>query len=332
MGCIHQCVFCDQGTITGVNPNSLSNLKIKDTVNSFLQHLSDRRSLVQVSFYGGNFLGLPRKKIKKMLETIVPFIEKKKIDSIRFSTRPDTVNCDTLSKIKYYPIKTIELGVQSMHNDVLRLCKRGHTANNTKNAVSILKQANYQVGIQIMLGLPGDNEKRAIQTTKNIIDLSPDFVRIYPTVVIRNSLLSDMYMEGTYIPLELDTCLSLTKRIFLIFQEHNIPVIRMGLQASKELDLKKNIVAGPYHPAFGHMVYSKVFLDAIRCVILEKISKPKLITIEVNPKNVSRVQGLNCNNLKILKKEFNIISILIYQRDYIDDKSLRICGHYIKIY
>ena len=238
-------------------------------------------------------------------------VEAGKIDSIRFSTRPDTVDDERLDLLKDYPLSTIELGVQSMDDDVLTISNRGHTASDTKKAVSLLKERNYEIGLQMMVGLPGDNEKKALATGHSIAGMSPDFVRIYPTVVLANSLLALWYTQGKYSPLSLERCITLVKHLYLLFKENKIPVIRMGLQSSKNLDNGTTILAGPYHPAFGHLVFSEIFLDKAASIIKSKLTMHDGITLKVHPSSVSKMRGMKNINTDILKKQFHIKTLKI---------------------
>jgi histone acetyltransferase (RNA polymerase elongator complex component) len=271
-----------------------------------LEFKRKNRSQTEVSFFGGNFLGLASEQIQRLLDQVAPFVESKKIDGIRFSTRPDTIDKDRLHLIRPYPVSTIELGVQSMDDRVLKKANRGHSSQDTVSAVSLIKQENYQIGLQMMTGLPGDTEAMCVETARQVIALQPDFVRIYPTLVIAGSKLADLYKKGKYQPLAIEECLAQLKKLYLLFEKNHIKVIRMGLQASDELDDPATVLAGPYHPALGHMVFSKIFLDSAAKKIREKTSSNDSVTLTVHPKSLSRMQGLNKKNILTLKQMFNI--------------------------
>ncbi len=152
-----------------------------------------------------------------MLNESAKFVESGKVGSIRFSTRPDTITNERLDILKEYPVSTIELGVQSMDDRVLTMAKRGHTSSDTVKAVAVLKERGYEIGLQMMVGLPGDDEATSLATGRRIADLAPDFVRIYPAVVLKNSLLAKWYKEGKYTPLSLEPCVTLVKKLHLLF-------------------------------------------------------------------------------------------------------------------
>ena len=329
MGCPHQCVFCNQRTITGSAGHIPTPDQIRAEVARYLRFAKKRYSTIQISFFGGNFLGLERKVMIGLLDTAAAFVEQGAVDSLRFSTRPDTVCPDSLAAIAPFPVKTVELGVQSMNDCVLDICKRGHTAEATIAAATTLKHAGYQLGLQIMVGLPGDDDDGAMSTARQLVHLNPDFVRIYPTLVLAGSPLARMFRAGRYHPLALDAGITLVKRLYLFFKKNNIPVVRMGLQASDGLADPTSLLAGPYHPAFGHLVHGEIVLDAIRAVLADMKDVPRKLAIGVHPTMVSRVQGLNKRNLDYLRKNHGVETIAIVQDEkmmpnqlMVDDRSL----------
>jgi len=234
-GCPHRCIFCNQTAITGLPDTLPSPAKLKFGIDEFLEFKTKQRHPVQIAFYGGNFLGLEPGYIKDVLAEATRFVVAGKVDGIRFSTRPDTIDPQRLNILKPFPIAAIEIGAQSMDDQVLSAANRGHTAADTEKGVTLLKSNNYEVGIQMMVGLPGDDEAKSLATGRAIAALGPGFVRIYPTVVVAGSLLAELYRKGDYMPWPLDRCVTLVKKLYLGFQDNNIAVIRMGLQPSKDL-------------------------------------------------------------------------------------------------
>jgi len=310
-GCPHQCAFCNQRTITSIKQKIPSLEKLHTLISNFLKYKGKHRNSVQIAFFGGNFLGLTTLHIESLLHEAGKFVTAGSVDSLRFSTRPDTINNETLDIIKQFPVSTIELGVQSMDDQVLAMAKRGHTSADTKKAVELLKKRGYEIGLQMMVGLPGDSENRTMSTGHRIAELSPDFVRIYPTVVLAGSLLAKWYENGEYTPMPLERCVALVKQLYLLFSSSNIQVIRMGLQASENFEKKEEILAGPYHPAFGHLVYSEIFLDMATSIIESEKSIPDKVTIRVSPRCISRMRGLKNRNIEILKQKYDIKSLSI---------------------
>jgi histone acetyltransferase (RNA polymerase elongator complex component) len=310
-GCPHQCVFCNQTSITGAPRDILSIEKVENKIHEFLKYKRGDRQPAQVAFYGGNFLGLEKEYIKRLLNVSIKFVENKNIDTIRFSTRPDTIDPDRLDIIKDYPVSTIEIGAQSMDDFVLTAAKRGHPASDTQKAAALLKERHYDMGIQMMVGLPGEDEESSLSTGHRIGELEPDFVRIYPTIVLKGSLLAEWYQNGKYRPWTLERSIAQVKRLYLLFKKGGIRVIRMGLQAAKDLDSGAAILAGPYHPAFGHMVHSAIFLDmAVAIMEADKISRDTVI-LKVHPRSISKMRGLKNINVDLLKKRFHIKSLQI---------------------
>jgi len=303
-GCPHPCVFCNQVPFTGAKHEAVGPDNIRIQIREFLNYKKENRKPVQIAFFGGNFLGLKQEEIKSWLELAGEFVSQGLVDGIRFSTRPDTIDTDCLDILENYPVETVELGVQSMDDQVLALAGRGHSASDTIRAVEALKERQLGIGLQMMVGLPGDSDVQALVTARKIADLGPDFVRIYPTVVVENSRLAQWFKKGDYLPLSLEDAVTLVKKIYLLFKQEEIDVIRMGLQASKDLEDDSFVLAGPYHPAFGHLVYSEIFWDRAVSAIESVKSVKDTLTIFVNPGSISKMRGLNNSNIKKLKKRY----------------------------
>lgn len=309
-GCPHRCVFCNQTTITGKSDSTLTSEEIRKTIDEFLDFKADRDK-IQISFYGGTFLGLPDHTISLCLSEASKYIRENKVDSIRFSTRPDSITNKKIELIKNFPVETIEIGVQSMDNEILTKAGRGHTAEDTIKAVRILKSAGYETGLQLMPGLPGDTEATILETTRKVILLNPDFVRIYPTIAFKGSDLEDMISTGTYSPLSLDKSVDIVKKMYLYFLKVGIPVIRMGLQSSIDFDKGEEIIDGPYHPAFGHLVFSAVFLEMAFKALSTAPTKNTELVIYVNHKDLSKMRGLKNTNISVLLETFKLSAIKV---------------------
>jgi histone acetyltransferase (RNA polymerase elongator complex component) len=307
----HQCIFCNQISITGIKKRTISTEKLHSHIEEFLKYKAKQRKPVQIAFFGGNFLGMNADDIALLLAEAAGFVEQGVVDSIRFSTRPDTIDRKSLDLIKNFPVSTVELGVQSMDNEVLALAKRGHTRADTQKAVYLLKDRNYEIGLQIMVGLPGDNQAKTFNTGHRIINLAPDFVRIYPTVVLAGSPLARWYQTGKYVPLSLQECVNQVKHLYVLFKQNTIRVIRMGLQASQDLAEGSTVLAGPYHPAFGHLVHCALFLDRAVSALKSKAVLGNHVIIRVHPKNISKMRGLKNGNISKLKQQFHLKSVNI---------------------
>lgn len=324
LGCPHQCVFCDQHAITGSAGQIPTPDQIRAEVNRYLRFPHRHHSSIQISFFGGSFLGLEQEVMLKLLDTATAFVDQGVVDNLRFSTRPDTIQPDRLEAIAPFPVKTVELGVQSMNDAVLSACRRGHTAADTIAAAARIKDSGYQLGLQMMVGLPGDDDRGALATADELVRLRPDFVRIYPTLVLSGSPLARMLGAGRYKAMDIEACIRLVARLYLLFRANDIPVVRMGLQASDGLADPGARLAGPYHPAFGHLVHGQIVRDTICHALAGMKATPQTLTIGAHPSMVSRVQGLNKRNLHYLQKHHGFKRISIIQDETINPDQLMV--------
>ena len=303
IGCPHQCVFCNQPLITEKKAVLPDSFEIDSIINHYLKFTGQRKR-VELAFFGGNFLGLPSDTVLSLLDIVHPYVQQNVIHAIRFSTRPDTITLQNLALIESYPVSVVEIGVQSMNDEVLKAAQRGHTSRDTIKAIELLKAGSMKIGVQLMVGLPGDNENSLLAGTKKLRDLSPDFVRIYPLLVFKGTPLARWYREGRYSPLDLAEAVRLVKEMVKIFDSADIAVIRMGLQASDTMEDPSMTLAGPWHPAFGHLVRSEIFYDML-CEKLDNCPASQgLIKITVNPKSVSLLMGNRKSNMERLKLRY----------------------------
>lgn len=312
-GCPHRCVFCDQTAITG-QKKPFSAADLRDHLHRYLAYKGKKRGSTQIAFYGGNFLGLDKETLVRLLQEAAAWVEQGLVHEIRFSTRPDTITRENLETLKNFPVATVEIGVQSMDDRVLESAKRGHTAEQSAKALLLLKEAGYETGAQLMTGLPGDNGQESLETAEKMAALKPDFARIYPTLVIKDSPLARLYRQGEYAPQSLETAVTLVKTMCLTLENKGVPVIRMGLQPSDELNSGAALLAGPYHPAFGHMVRSEILFDRAAALITEqRPSTRDTLTLAVHPRQTSTLRGLKNANLERLKQSFGLKSIEIVE-------------------
>ncbi len=247
---------------------------------------------VEIGFFGGSFTGIEKNVQEACLKVAYKYVKNGDVKSIRVSTRPDYISHECVEFLKSYGVDLIELGAQSMDDDVLLQNRRGHTSADTERASSVIKSAGLKLGLQMMTGLLGDTDEIAIETAKKIISLSPDCVRIYPTLVLKGTYLADLFLRKEYVPQTLDAAVSLCARLKQEFDKTNIPVIRMGLLSSDSINLDKEVLAGPYHPAFGELVLSEICFQKLRNVVTSNAE------LFVNPKSVSFVLGCNKKNVK----------------------------------
>jgi len=304
-GCPNKCIYCDQNISIGQQslptPNDVASI-VDEHLKTASFHSKPRR-YTQVAFYGGTFTGLSFNTQGNYLKTIAPYLKNKKVQSIRLSTRPDYINQQNLNLLKSFSVKTIELGVQSMDDEVLKLSQRGYTSQKVEESARLIKENGLELGIQLMPGLPGDTENKIIKTSEQICKIKPDFLRIYPTVVIKNTLLQKLYLKGEYATLSLKQAISICKKMLLLFQYNHIPVIRIGLQPTETLLKPGAIVAGPFHPAFRELVLSSILYDRL-FVSIKKNLTLKTFTFFVHPSELSTFMGNKKENVKKLKKDF----------------------------
>ncbi len=259
MGCPHRCIFCAQERITSQPAQPIKGKDIEGILN---KAISSRRFYEQkdpqIAFYGGTFTRLPFDQMEEFLEIAARYTRGGPFRSIRVSTRPDALDARRLEAMQDKGVRMVEVGAQSMDNQVLGLSRRGHTAEDTVGAVEVLRRYGFGVGIQLMPGLPGDSEERFQETITRVIHLRPDAVRLYPALIIRGTGLARLYREGSYIPLGLDDAVSICVEGCMRLEMQGIPVIRIGLQASPSLLEEGQIIGGPWHPAFGFLVRSGI--------------------------------------------------------------------------
>lgn len=304
-GCPHQCVFCNQEKITGqavVHNPAQEREQARKTVQAYLAFKRKKALTTELAFYGGNFLGLETSQIGWYINFARELHQQGLIDALRFSTRPDTISRQSLNLLAGLPVSVIELGAQSMHDEVLRLAGRGHTAAATEAAVALLKAYGFAVGLQMMPGLPGDSPERTLATGRRIAALAPACVRIYPTVVLKDSPLAHMYRSGRFQPLSLEAAVGLSAELYRLFRRRAIAVIRLGLQATDSLKLGEALLAGPYHPAFGHLVISRLFRQSLEAALAQ--NDDGNIEIRVHKRQLSHVRGLSNANVRFLSAKW----------------------------
>jgi len=259
-GCPHKCVFCEQERITSQHGNQVTKEFVTQQLEKAIHSSEfDPGRKPEIAFYGGTFTGLPFERMLELLKAAIPFIEQGFFLSTRISTRPDALDEQRLKAMRDNGVSTVELGAQSMDNRVLDLSKRGHSAEDTVKAVQFLKGYGFKVGLQLMPGLPGDSRESFYSTITKVISLHPDMVRLYPAVVIRGTALAHLYEAGTYRPLLLEEAVEICMESCFRLEEEGIPVIRIGLMSSPSLLEKGQIVAGPWHTAFGFLVRSGIY-------------------------------------------------------------------------
>lgn len=326
-GCPHRCVFCNQAAVTGEEASMPTPAALRGRIETFLSHRRRTRHPVQIAFYGGNFLGLPNDTLFSYLTEAAAYVSAGAVDSLRFSTRPDTITEERLDALSGYPVATIEIGAQSMSRTVLKRSRRGHTPEDTAEAVRLLKYRGYETGVQLMVGLPAESRTDCTATGEAVAALQPHFTRIYPTVVLAGSPLAKWYREGRYLPLSLEEAIFRTQHLWRLFHRSGIAVIRMGLQAADDPTRPAGIIAGPYHPAFGHLVVAAAFLEAVSSVLAASPTGGGEVTLRVNPRSESKMRGMANASIDALRDRFGLGAVRVAQDSLVGEEEVWINDH-----
>jgi histone acetyltransferase (RNA polymerase elongator complex component) len=300
LACPHQCVFCDQEKISGTRSIPQPE-DVKDIVERYLETMPENR-IINIAFFGGSFTGLPIDLQEQYLKGAFDFIKKRRISGIRLSTRPDYINETVLDLLKKYGVTTIELGVQSTNREVLNKSGRGHTFEDIKDASDLICKNDFELGLQMMIGLPEDNYERAIQTANDIVSLGACNTRIYPAIVVKGTTLEKMYQRGEYTPLTLEQAVEWTKDIVHIFEKSNVSIIRMGLHPSEELAKGRSLIDGPFHASFKEMVMTQIWKEIIDTELQSiNSSSSNMIKITVSTRQIHYAIGYRQANKEQLK-------------------------------
>lgn len=298
-GCPHTCSFCNQRTISG-SQGRLKNADIDNAVAVATNNEYDRENS-EIAFFGGSFTAIDREYMTYLLKTAYPYVKNGFFKGIRCSTRPDAIDEEVLSILKRYGVSAVELGAQSMSDRVLEMNERGHTSRDVINASNLIKSNGFELGLQMMTGLYGDNDETALETAEKIISIKPDTVRIYPTVILENTRLADYYRKGIYEAQTLDAAVDLCSRLLEAFTENGIKVIRLGLHSGGNVE--DGYIAGAYHPAFRELCESRIYLKKAREIIKkENLNLNSNVTIYVSPREISKMTGQKKTNLIRLRE------------------------------
>jgi histone acetyltransferase (RNA polymerase elongator complex component) len=326
--CPYGCIFCNQRTAVG-EIRQLTSGDIGDIINTALATISEG-SNVQAGFYGGSFTHLPIGLQKEYLEAVSPFIKANRINGIRISTRPDLIDETTVSILKQYEVITVELGAQILDDEILNSLKRGHTSADVRNAVRILHKNGFTVGLQLMVGLPGEDKKRRDRSFNDVLSIRPDFLRIHPTLVLKGSELEEMYNNGSYFPLSIDDAVMICSDLVIKAESADIPVIRIGIQSSCSLQEEDSIVAGPWHPSFGQMVRSEIYFRMFLNGMQELKTGNSKMSVEVQCSDTETMKGQRNGNLKKITGAYPDIELIIRKNKMMSRNQILISGESIK--
>lgn len=303
LGCPHDCVFCNQRVITGAGDM----VRAADVERIIKTHLATigGGTQVEAAFFGGSFTGIDVALQEELLGAAHVFLAQGRIQGIRCSTRPDYIDDTVLTRLKRYGVTVVEIGVQSTDEDVLRLSGRGHGRQDVFDAAVKIKAAGLLLGLQMMLGLPGDSWEKTMQTARDLIAMRPDFVRIYPTLVLPGTRLRQMYDTGEFKPLTVEQAAEQCAELLAMFHRHGVQVIRVGLQTTDGVNADTAI--GPYHPALRELAEGRLFYRAFETALQEGLADGGRLAAVVQPKDISRAMGHKRENARRLKTEYGVV-------------------------
>ncbi len=322
LGCPYQCVFCNQNHISGAEkPASAEDVRAAVQEAMLLPDTGVPR---QLAFYGGSFTAIPVAQQEELLQAAYPYAESGFLQSLRLSTRPDAIDEETLRRLCRYGVETIELGAQSLVDEVLLRSGRGHTVADVEEASRMIKAHGFRLILQMMTGLPGDSPERTVTTAKKIIALQPDGVRIYPTVVVRDTPLYHLWRCGQYSEHTVEEAVEYCAAILPLFAEAGIPVIRLGLNPTEELS-GGSAVGGAYHPALGELVRSRIWRNRAEALLREAaVTEGECAELVVHPSMVSQMTGQRRANVKWLKESFRLQELRVVPEASANRDSLRL--------
>ena len=315
LGCPNDCIFCNQKSISG-QKTEMTKEKAKEIIDNYLKSIKkgNENVKIEIAFFGGSFTAIKEEKQEELLKVAYEYVKTGEVESIRISTRPDAINKEILKRLKKYGVKTIELGVQSANNYILKRINRGHSFEDVKKASKLIRRYGFRLGHQMMVGLPESTRLDEINTAKQLIKLKPKMVRIYPTLVIKNTKLEKEYEEGIYKPLSVVQTVETCKDLVRMFADKKIDIIRVGLQTTDEISepgsKNSEVVAGPFHPALRQLVESAMWYDAIVGKIKKLNVKVKEVAVTVNPADSNNVIGHKKENVIKLKETYDVDLVL----------------------
>ena len=292
IGCPNKCSFCNQRYITGSCWAPCA-ADVEKAVAAAKGSRNFDSKTAEIAFFGGSFTAINRNYMTALLKAAEQFVKDGTVKGIRISTRPDAIDDDILTLLKEYGVTSIELGAQSMNDRVLRMNNRGHTSGDVEKASRLIREYGFELGLQMMTGLYGDSDNSAVKTAERLIALKPDTVRIYPTIVLKDTDLAALYADNIYKPQTLDSAIKLAARLYKMFEDSGIRVIRLGLHSIE----KEAYIAGPWHPAFSELCQSQIMLTGV----LSSLTEKGKYNIKVAKSAVSKMTGQGRKNIIFLK-------------------------------
>ncbi len=315
-GCPNDCIFCNQKKISG-QIEDMSPQKIPQIIETHLATMEPEDN-TEIAFYGGSFTAIDPSMQESFLSLASQYLSNAGITQIRISTRPDCIDEENLRMLWHYGVRTIELGVQSLEDEVLRASCRGHNAACVYEAAALIRRMGFMLGIQTMTGLPGDTDETCLRTARKVIRIAPSIVRIYPLLVIRGTELESQYLRGAYKPQSLEKAVALCAQLLELYEDNQIKVIRIGLQPTDTIreGSETDVVTGPMHPAFRQLVESRLMRGRLEAAI-EKLglAGTENLTIHTGISNISNVIGQNRSNIQYIKERYAIGQIKVLPQD-----------------
>ena len=313
IGCPHRCSFCDQRSISGAKKPPSAD-EVAQLLSQQAEHLAQRGIKAEIAFFGGSFTAIDRGYMRELLGAAKSAVERYPCyNGIRCSTRPDCIDEETVRILKDFGMTFVELGAQSMSDEVLAANERGHSAQDVRTAAQMIREGGMGLGLQMMTGLYRDTEEAVLQTAREFIALRPDTVRIYPTVILKNTRLGELFVRGEYRSFDFERTVDICAQLLRMFGQAGIPVIRLGLHASAEVE--RDMLGGVYHPALREICESRLFLEDIRSALGGRKGS---FTVYTDPRNISKAVGQKRCNIASLEKEGCNITIKPLEGAYIE--------------
>ena len=306
MACPYRCTYCNQYNIAG-KAEAPHPDKVRSIIDTYLNTFPSD-SVRKVGFFGGSFTGIPIEKQNQYLSVVQPYIEAGQIDEIQLSTRPDYISFEILENLKRHHVRTIELGAQSLDDEVLRRSNRGHTVEDVQRAADMILNEGFDLGLQMMIGLPGDSLEKSMRTAALFVEIGARYTRIYPTLVIKDTDLEKLYHAGEYSPLSMQEAVQWCKELLKFFEERQITILRTGLHPSEGLLNGSNLVAGPFHVSFKELVMTALWQEILQQQLAGQ--QGESITISVSPSQLNFAIGHKSANKKRLLAQFERVCFL----------------------
>jgi histone acetyltransferase (RNA polymerase elongator complex component) len=304
LACPFQCIFCNQSKISG-QQKIPTKQEIIEKIESHLTTIDIENCDVRIAFFGGSFTALPIDEQIDLLLLAQKYLKENKVKGIRISTRPDYIKEENLRVLKEYGVTHIELGAQSLDEEVLLKSGRGHTVEDVKIASELILKYGFVLGLQMMIGLPGDSHEKSLKTAQRIADFGATETRIYPTLIIEGTNLHSLYKKCDYQPISLEKAVEISADLFVFFHEKSIKVLRMGLHSSVDLELGKSLIAGPFHPHFKELVMSEIWKRKFMNFDFEKDREN--CEIFVPPTEINFAIGFKSSNRLFLQNIFKTV-------------------------